>query len=169
MLTFVQTVERWVHRIGLWTAIILIPLLIGVRIVEMVTRKLNTPSSLFNAMEAELFLLFAFLTIGAAYVSNAHVKVDILHERFSPQAKAWVDVLGALFFVLPFALIILWFGYDMVRLAFEAGERSALGLGRPLRWIIVAATPAGIGLFLLAVLCRMARQVLFLTGRGPIA
>ncbi len=154
---YVDLAERLVRSIGLYAALILLPLLIFGRVYEILTRALNTPGSLFNAMESELFLLFAFLIVGSAYVSNSHVRVDILDSRLSEKARAVIDLLGTLFFVLPFAAIVIWYGLTMVELAYQAGERSAVSFGAPLRWINVSAIPIGIGLFTIAAICRTLR------------
>lgn len=161
-----SAIEKTIARLGFLFALILIPALIIVRMFEIVTRSMNIPSSIFNAMESELFLLFAFLIIGAAYVSDSHVRVDIVHARFSPRRKAVVELFGIIFFVLPFAAIVLWFGSVSVGLVWEAGERTAIGLGTATRWVVVAATPVGIGLFTLAALCRAARSISVLAGRS---
>lgn len=161
-LNVISATERSIKWFGLGAALILLPLLILVRIIEITSRSLNIPGSLFNAMESELFLLFAFLIIGYAYVADAHVRVDILRDRLSERLKARIEIFGTIIFVLPFASIVLWYGATMVDLAYHAGERSAVALGEPYRWVLVAATPVGIGLFALAALCRTARHVLAL-------
>lgn len=164
--------ERSIRRFGLLTAIILLPALITVRIVEIVLRGiLNKPGSLFNAMEGELFVMFIFTALAAALLDNAHVRVDIFRNRLSPRGKAIVEILGTVLFVLPFGLIVLWFGIDMTMSVYEDGERAAIALGAPARWIIVATVPLGIGLFCLAAFSRLIRHLGFLmtdrsTGRA---
>ncbi|MEM6439477.1 MAG: TRAP transporter small permease subunit [Pseudomonadota bacterium] len=160
----VARVERAIRRVGLAAALILIPLMILVRVTEIATRPWNLAGSLFNAMEGELFLMFAFLTIGAAYVADAHVRVDVLAERFSPRAKAWIELAGLALFVLPFAAIVLQHGSTRAALAFEDGERMALTFGAATRWAMYACVPLGVALFALAALCRAARAVQVLRG-----
>ena len=161
-------IEQAVRRIGLASAMVLLPALIVVRLFEVYTRAwLNQPGSLFNAMEREIFLLLVLLTIGAAYVSGSHVRVDVLRERFSPRVRSAIELLGGLLFVLPFGAVVMWYGTDMVMTTLQAGERAAVLLGAPMRWLLVAAIPFGIELFLVAVLTRMARHLFFLTGDLP--
>lgn len=137
---------------------LLLPALISIRVFEIYTRvNLNRPGSLFNNMESELFLVFIFLSIGAAYLNDAHVRVDILSARFSPRLRAQIELLGAIFFVLPITVIVLWYGFDMVWSAHADGETAAIALGAPVRWVIVAAVPIGIGLFAVGVLVRTIR------------
>ena len=165
-------VEATVQRLGLLSALVLLPLLIAVRCVEVLLRNLGTlvslpqlpPASLFNAMESELFMLFAFLCIGAAYVTDSHVRVDILRDRWSPRTRAVVEILGASLLFLPFTAVVFWFGYDLVYSAWSHGERAALGFGKPIRWLLLATLPLGVALFATAVIARLLRNILFLRG-----
>lgn len=163
---FLLNTERWIGRLGTFTAVVLLPALISVRIIEIVLRGvLNKPGSLFNAMEGELFVMFIFMAIAAAYLDNAHVRVDIFRSRFSSPIKAAVEIAGTVLFVLPFCLIVLWFGVQMAYDTYEHGERAAVALGSPARWVIVATVPVGIGLFCVAALSRSARHLGFLLTR----
>ena len=160
--------DRWIQRIGLVGAFIFLPLLIFVRVFEIYTRNIiNQPSSLYNAMEREVFVVFIFLTFGAAYVSDHHVRVDVLRARFSTRAKAWIETLGAIILVLPLTAIVFWFGWDMVASAVRHGERSAIFFGASMRWFILATLPFGVALYAAAVLSRMARNILYLRGAIP--
>lgn len=163
----IAAIERQIRRVGFIAALILLPAMMLARLTEIVTRPMNIPGSLFNAMEAEFFLLFAFLIAGAAAVSDGHVRVDIFRDRFGPRLRAWIDILGTVIFVLPFTAAVMWYGILLTGSALESGERAALAMGAPLRWVIVFATPFGIWLLALAILCRTARQIAFLIGRGP--
>ncbi len=150
--------EIVIQRLSLVSAILLLPALIFIRVFEIYTRvNLNKPGSLFNNIESELFLVFIFLSIGAAYLNDAHVRVDILSARFSARVKAIAELLGAVFFVLPLTVIVLWFGFDMVWSAHADGETAAIALGAPVRWVILTAIPIGICLLALGVLVRTVR------------
>lgn len=164
---FVTATEKLIRRLGFGAALILLPAMMIARLTEITTRSMNIPGSLFNAMEAEFFLLFAFLIAGAAAVNDAHVRVDIFRDRFGPRGRAWIELLGTVVFVVPFAIVVIWYGAVLVESAWSDGERAAFALGAPVRWIVVLATPLGIGLLGLAILCRTIRHVWFLLGRAP--
>ncbi len=162
-------IDRWIQRISLIGAFVFLPLLIFVRVFEIYTRNIiNQPSSLYNAMEREVFVVFIFLTFGAAYVSDGHVRVDVLRGRLSPRAKAWIEILGAVLLVLPLTAIVFWFGWDMVASAVKHGERSAIFFGASMRWFILATLPFGVALYAAAVLSRMARNILYLKNAIPM-
>src|ERR1700754_2126766 len=59
---------------------------------------------------AALFLLAAAWTLR----EGGHVRVDIFYASASPRTKAWIDLFGALFLLLPFAVAIVWFSLPYV-------------------------------------------------------
>ena len=158
--------EAALRRVGLTAALVLIPGLMLARLTEIITRHLNTPGSLYNAMESELFLLIAFLTIAAAYAGDHHVRVDIFRDRMGPRLRAWVEIFGTVFFILPFACIVLWYGGILTGIVWSDGERSAIALGAPVRFLIIGAMPLGVSMFLIIALSRMTRTILFLRGQA---
>ena len=54
--------------------------------------------------------------LGAAYVlsQDGHVRVDILFSRFGAKARAWIDIFGAIFFLIPFCLLGINFSQNYV-------------------------------------------------------
>ena len=91
---------------------------------------------------------------------DGHVRVDILFERWSDKTKAWVNLFGALIFVLPFGFIVSWYGYDFAYEAYEINEGSGDPGGLPYRWIIKSAIPVSFALIALAG-CGMVTQAIF--------
>lgn len=82
--------------------------------------------------EVTTYLHASVFLIGMAYTMqhNAHVRVDILYARFSVQKKAWVDLFGAVFFLLPFMLFISWISWEYIADSWSVleGSREAGGL-----------------------------------------
>ena len=154
-----NALDRAVCGIGFWSALIILPAMIGVRIFEIVARKLfNAAFSLPQYLEWELFVFLILLTLGYAYVRDAHVRVDVIRERLSPALRGRIELLGLLLLMLPFVLVVLYFGIDYAAASFQDGERLALTLGGPWRWLLKGAMPFGLGLFLLAAIVAAVRN-----------
>jgi TRAP-type mannitol/chloroaromatic compound transport system permease small subunit len=82
--------------------------------------------------EAVVFLHAVLFLSGAAYTlrHQGHVRVDILYRRMSPRGRAWVDLFGGLFLLLPVCLFIFlesWV-YVAQSWAIQEGSREAGGL-----------------------------------------
>jgi TRAP-type mannitol/chloroaromatic compound transport system permease small subunit len=67
--------------------------------------------------------------------------VDLIYERQSLKAKAWIDLIGTLIFLLPFTLLVCYYGVDFVRESFEMSEQSGDPGGLPYRWLIKSMIP----------------------------
>jgi TRAP-type mannitol/chloroaromatic compound transport system permease small subunit len=61
-----------------------------------------------------------------------------MYENFGARGKAWVNLFGTLFLLLPFSLLVAWFGIAFSYQAFELSETSGDPGGLPYRWIIKA-------------------------------
>jgi len=67
-------------------------------------------------IELQWYLFSIIFLIGAAYAlkTDAHVRVDILYNRLSVSAKAWINIIGTLIFLLPFCVLMLWTSWPVV-------------------------------------------------------
>jgi TRAP-type mannitol/chloroaromatic compound transport system permease small subunit len=56
----------------------------------------------------------AVFSIGIAYALrwDGHVRLDLFYQRMSTRGRAWVDLVGTLCIVMPWAGIVLWFGWQ---------------------------------------------------------
>ena len=59
-------------------------------------------------LEIQWYLFGACVMFGAGVVLrvNEHVRVDVLYSRYAPRTKAWVDLLGILFFLMMAGLAV---------------------------------------------------------------
>ena len=97
-----------------------------------------------------------------AFQADVHIRVDVLHERFSPELKAWIDVYGILLFVLPFTALMLIYGIPFVVDSYQTKEVSQSPGGLELRWLIKSVLVLGFSFLSLAAFARLTRLWSFL-------
>lgn len=103
--------------------------------------------------ELEWHLFAIIIMLGASFTlkHDGHVRVDLLYasSRLSDQQRAYIDIFGSVFFLLPFAGLIVWtsipFAYD----AFVYSEISPDPGGLHYRWLLKASIPLGFTLLAL--------------------
>ena len=83
-------------------------------------------------MHATVFLLAAAYTLR----HDEHVRVDIFYQRLGARGRAWVDLLGVVFLLMPVCGFILFESWDYVfgprgSWASVESSRQAGGLGYP--------------------------------------
>ncbi|AAO10617.1 TRAP transporter small permease subunit [Vibrio vulnificus] len=153
-------IERLFNRFGDllgWLSSVLFILLLANVVYDVVMRYVfNDVSIAFQEMEWHLFSAVFLLGIPFALKSGGHVRVDLFYERLSHRAQAIIDLLGTIFFLFPFCLLVAWFGIDFAKESYALGETSGDPGGLPYRWVIKAIIPlsflfmaiSGVGLLL---------------------
>ena len=119
-------------------------ILVLVIVIDVTLRYLfNSTSAASFELEWHLFALI-FL-VGASYTlqEDKHVRVDVFYHRFSERKKAWVNIIGTLFLLLPFCAIAFWESLSFVESSFSVRETSPDPGGLPARYIIKSAIPVG--------------------------
>jgi TRAP-type mannitol/chloroaromatic compound transport system permease small subunit len=83
---------------------------------------------------------FVFL-LAAAYTlrTDGHVRVDIFYRGARPERKALVNLAGALLFLLPVTILIVWISWGYVGRSWAILERSKESSGIPAVYLLKTA------------------------------
>ena len=98
-------------------------------------------STALQELEWHFFDVVILLSIAFTLRHNAHVRVDIFYDKFSPKTKALINILSALFFVLPLSFLIIYIGIGFVEMSFVQHEASSDPGGLKYRWIVKSLMP----------------------------
>jgi TRAP-type mannitol/chloroaromatic compound transport system permease small subunit len=118
----------------------------------------------FEELQWHLYSIGMLLGLSYCYVADEHIRVDALSERFSPRLRAWIELYGSVFLLLPFIALVVRYGIVFATESFRMNEVSVSPGGLPLRWLIKAVLPLGFALLLAAVISRLSRVWAFLFG-----
>lgn len=104
--------------------------------------------------ESLLYVHALIFMLGLAYTyqQNQHVRVDVFYERASKRRKDWINLLGAVFFVLPMMGFIIWSGWGYVAASWAIQERSADASGLAYLYLLKSVILISAGLVLLQTL-----------------
>lgn len=100
-------------------------------------------------LQWHLFGIMLMLTLAGALVSDSHVRVDLLRQHMSKRTRGLVDLVGHLVFLLPFATLLAWHGFDFALRAFNLGEGSNYD-GLYDRFLLKSFIPIGFSLLAVA-------------------
>jgi len=120
------------------------------------------------SVEAQWYMFSLVFLLLAAYTlqRDRHVRVDVAYARLSPRAQAWVNLVGGLFFLLPFCALIVYMSLPFVRASIRVWEMSPDPGGLP-RWPIKLAIPVAFALLTLQGLSLVLRSAGTLAGHAP--
>jgi len=122
-----------VGNIALW----LVPVVVAVGVWNVANRYIGRAinrtlgSNVF--IEAQWYIFSVIFLLGAAYAlkHGEHVRVDVLYGSWPPRRKALVDFLGTLLFLIPFCLLLIYFGWPYVENSWRLRENSPDPSGLP--------------------------------------
>jgi TRAP-type mannitol/chloroaromatic compound transport system permease small subunit len=119
-------------------------------------------------LEIQWYLYSGFFMVGAGYtlLRNEHVRIDIIASRMSPRTRAWIDVFGGVFFLLPMALIIMWLAWPVFLNSYQLHEVSP-NAGGLLRWPVKLMMPVGFFLLALQGVSEIVKRIAFLLNLIP--
>ena len=83
--------------------------------------------------ESIIWMHAVVFMIGAAFTlqQEEHVRVDIFYRDMNARRRAWVDLLGVLFFLLPVSVFLAWKAWDFVAISWQLREASREPGGMP--------------------------------------
>ncbi|MFT2110550.1 TRAP transporter small permease subunit [Marinomonas sp. 2405UD68-3] len=93
--------------------------------------------------ESVLYLHALVFMMGAAYTfkDDGHVRVDVFYRNFSARKKAWVNIIGGVFFLLPMTLYTGYLSMDYVGSSWRVLETSQEPGGLPFVYLLKTLIP----------------------------
>lgn len=142
----IDTINDKVGRAVSWATL----LLVLVTFSDVVMRYFFNTSYVFTQeMEWHIFAFIFLMGAGYTLKVDGHVRVEVFYGRLGPKGKAWVNLIGVLFFLFPSSILFIKTAIPFVVKSFQVMEGSPDPGGVPFRFLIKACIPAGYALILL--------------------
>lgn len=124
LLMFSRAVDAAMALIGRWVSWLIFASILISAMNAIVRKAFDTSSNAW--LELQWYLFGAAFLLAAAYTlqQNEHIRIDIVYGMWSRRVQHWIDLLGHLFFLMPFTLLMVYFLSRYVRLSFQSGEMS---------------------------------------------
>jgi len=169
---------RFLNRIGIVSAVFLLSALIFAIMYDVIQRQYIGYNSgwtgtawyrFFSAtrvqeLEWHLHAMLFLMCLGYGYVRDAHVRIELVRDTLRPRSRVWIELLGAVLFMVPYCYVVMKYGIENAVRSFEIGERSSATTGLPNRFIIKAFLPFGFALIALAGMSVALKCIVFLFG-----
>ena len=169
MLKLISTIDALNERIGRATSWLVLAMVLLICYDVAMRYLFQQGSVALQELEWHLFALIFLL--GSAYTlkHNDHVRVDLFYQsRFvSDKQRALINILGTLFFLLPFCFLVLYTSWPFVENAFYYQEGSPDPGGLPYRYLLKGSLLVAFGLLILQGLAELLRNIVKLTDKEP--
>ncbi len=159
----IDAINERVGKLSYWLVLVAVLISSGNAVVRYT---FNRSSNAWLEIQWYLFSAVFLFCAGYTLLHNQHVRIDIISGMLKKRTQTWIDILGALFFLLPMAITILWLSWPVFLDAWHSNEVSTNAGGLtvwPARLILV------IGFFLLVIqgFSELIKRIAFLRGLIP--
>ena len=152
-------IVRFIGELTSWLCI----LLVAAIIVQVILRYVfGRGLVVLEELQWHFYGVMIMIAIPYAVITDSHIRLDLLHSRFSQRKKEWVEIFGIIFLLLPMIIVIFLHSLDFVSDSWRVNERSDAPMGLCCRWAFKSFIPIGMGLLGVAVISRLIRAVAFL-------
>ncbi|AFY42741.1 TRAP transporter small permease subunit [Nostoc sp. PCC 7107] len=140
----IDTCTEFIGRFTSW--LVLVMVILGVwNVIGRYLGRFTGSNLTSNAyIEAQWYIFDLVFLLGAAYTlkHNEHVRVDIFYSNWQHRRKAIADLVGTIFFLIPFCVMVIVFSWDTIIASWQIQESSPDpgGLPRyPIKAMIIVA------------------------------
>ena len=168
IIRLIEAFSEWTGRAVSWLVLILVLI-----IAYDVAMRYLFQSGSVALQELEWHLFALVFMLGAAYTlkHDGHVRVDIFYQSrwMNDVRRAWVNLLGTIFMLFPFCVLIIYSAWPFVLSAYNFGEGSPDPGGLPYRFLLKAVIPIAFLLITLQGLSLLLRSVQIITEQSQKA
>ena len=166
-MTPLLTLSRWIDKLStgigkltMW--LILVTTLISAG--NAIVRKAFDISS-NSLLEIQWYLFAAVFMLGAGYgfLKNSHVRIDFISSKLTDRTRNWIDLLGIVFVLFPFCILLINLSWPSFVGAYQSGEGSQ-NAGGLIRWPAYLLVPVGFALLMVQGVSELIKRIAYLRG-----
>ncbi|MCU7940391.1 MAG: TRAP transporter small permease subunit [gamma proteobacterium symbiont of Bathyaustriella thionipta] len=126
--TYLEKISVWSGQLISWLTLLMVFLTFSI-----VVLRYGFEIGWIAMQESVIYMYALVFLIGIPYTlkHDGHVRVDIFYSKMNPRNKAWVNLLGTLFLLIPVTLFIAWVSWDYVTASWDLKEESGEAGGLP--------------------------------------
>ncbi|MDH5544805.1 MAG: TRAP transporter small permease subunit [Gammaproteobacteria bacterium] len=159
--SIVEQITEWTGRLISWLVLFMVVVMF---IVVVLRYMFNVGWIAMQESVTYAHVLVFMLGTAFAMKHNQHVRVDIFYQRYSPSGRAWINIFGSVFLLLPVAVYIFSSSYEYVLDSISLKESSREAGGLPFVYLLKLQMLIMAGLLVLQALAEIIRNAFIVVG-----
>jgi TRAP-type mannitol/chloroaromatic compound transport system permease small subunit len=157
--TFMTWIGRWIS----W----LIVIAVIISSVNATVRKIfDVSSNSYLELQWVLFSVVFLMCSPWTLLNNEHIKIDIINHLFPLKVRSWIDMIGHVFFLVPFCVILIWTSIPFFLVSYQQNEQSFNANGLP-QWPAKSLIMIGMALLLVQAISEIIKRAAIMKGLLP--
>lgn len=145
-------------------AVVLLALIIGIDVIVRYVFQFTYVWMI--EIEIYLFGILFLLASGYTFKYEKHVRVDVFYNRLSEKGKAWVNLLGGMFLLIPWCYVVIVSSWYYGLSSFLIGEASPQPGGLPALYVLKFCLTLGFVFLLLQGISHMLKSLVIIFKRN---
>jgi TRAP-type mannitol/chloroaromatic compound transport system permease small subunit len=126
-----RAIDAFNTLIGRWVAWLIVVAVVISSANAIIRKIFDMSSNSFLELQWVLFSVVFLLCSPWTLLSNEHIRIDIINHSLPLRARGWIDMIGHLFFLLPFTIVMLWWSIPFFLTSLSQNEQSFSAGGLP--------------------------------------
>lgn len=137
----IRTIDRTTELVGYAIAFLVVPLVLANTVEVFMRYFLRQPTAW--AADVTVMSFGALFMLGAAYAlrEGAHVRTDMLWDKFSDRKKGVIDSVAFVVFFFPTMAVLFALSLEEFLYSWDMDERSTLSTWQPIIWPLRGVIP----------------------------
>ena len=153
--TFIDRINRFIGQAVAWLMLVAIVVSAGNAVIRKV---FDLSSNAWLDLQWMLFGAVFLLCAPWTLMRNEHVRIDVIYSILSPRKRRAINIVGHLFFLLPFTVVVLIVAWPFALTSFAQNEQSMNSGGLPV-WPAKLLVPIGFGFLFLQGISELIKAV----------
>jgi TRAP-type mannitol/chloroaromatic compound transport system permease small subunit len=117
--------------IGRWLSWLIVAAVLISTANAIIRKVFDNSSNAFLELQWVLFSIVFLLCSPWTLLSNEHIRIDIINHSLPLRLRSWIDMIGHVFFLLPFMGILLYTSIPFFLVSYHQNEQSFSAGGLP--------------------------------------
>ena len=126
-----QKIDAFNAWIGRWVSWLVVVVVLVSSINAVMRKVFDVSSNSYLELQWVLFSVIFLLCSPWTLLSGEHIRIDIVNHLLPLKVRGWIDLIGHLFFLLPFTLLLLYLSVPFFLSSLRLNEQSGNAGGLP--------------------------------------
>ncbi len=126
-----RKIDAFNTLVGRWLSWLIVVAVVISSANAIIRKIFDMSSNSFLELQWVLFSIVFLLCSPWTLLSNEHIRIDIINHSLPLKVRGWIDMIGHVFFLMPFAIILLWWSIPFFLVSYNQNEQSFSAGGLP--------------------------------------
>jgi TRAP-type mannitol/chloroaromatic compound transport system permease small subunit len=166
LLKLSRAIDAFNTLVGRWVSWLIV-LAVIISATNATIRKIfDVSSNAYLELQWVLFSVVFLLCAPWTLLNGEHIKIDIINHSLPLKVRSWIDMIGHVFFLVPFCIILIWTSIPFFLVSYHQNEQSFSAGGLP-QWPAKSLIMIGLTLLLIQAISEIIKRAAVMQGLLP--